>query len=265
MGALLTARGIGKSYGPVIALDGVDITVEEGKVTCLLGDNGAGKSTLIKILSGVISPDAGEISIGGERVVLRSARDALDRGIATVYQDLAVVGVMSVYRNFFLGREPLTGKGLLRRFDKRLATQTTVEELRKIGVDVGDINRPIMTLSGGERQCVAIARAVHFGARVLILDEPTSALGVKEAEIVLRYIRKARDRGIGVIFITHNVHHAFPVGDTFTILKRGQMSQSFRKGELSQGDLTTHMAGGEDLQSLIDDLELSDNVGERSL
>lgn len=240
MGALLTARGIGKSYGPVIALDGVDITVEEGKVTCLLGDNGAGKSTLIKILSGVISPDAGEISIGGERVVLRSARDALDRGIATVYQDLAVVGVMSVYRNFFLGREPLTGKGLLRRFDKRLATQTTVEELRKIGVDVGDINRPIMTLSGGERQCVAIARAVHFGARVLILDEPTSALGVKEAEIVLRYIRKARDRGIGVIFITHNVHHAFPVGDTFTILKRGQMSQSFRKGELSQGDLTTH-------------------------
>jgi simple sugar transport system ATP-binding protein len=252
---LLSASGIRKSYGAVVALDGVGITVEAGRVTCLLGDNGAGKSTLIKILSGVEVPDAGEIRLDGKPVIFHSARDALDRGIATVYQDLAVVPVMPIFRNFFLGREPTVGAGPFRRFDKRRAMAVATEDLSRIGIDVGDVKRPIMTLSGGERQSVAIARAVHFGAKVLILDEPTSALGVKEAEIVLRYVRRARKRGVGVIFITHNVHHALPVGDSFTILKRGHMSVTFAKGELTQTELVTHMAGGEELQRLVDDLE----------
>jgi simple sugar transport system ATP-binding protein len=253
---LLVATGIRKAYGAVVALDGVHIHVHPGQVTCLLGDNGAGKSTLIKILSGVTEPDAGEIRVGGELVRFRSARDALDRGIATVYQDLAVVPIMPVYRNFFLGREPRIGRGVFRRFDKKSAKRVTGEELRRIGIDIGDVQRPIATLSGGERQCVAIARAVHFGARVLILDEPTSALGVREAEIVLRYIRRARRQGIGVVFITHNVHHAFPIGDSFTILQRGRLSQTFRKDELSRSDLLTHMAGGEELEQLEDDSPL---------
>jgi len=241
-----------------MALRDVSIAVEAGKVTCLLGDNGAGKSTLIKILSGIIRPDVGEIRIDGERTSFRSARDALDRGIATVYQDLAVVSVMPVYRNFFLGREPTVGWGPLRRLDKKFAMQTAAKELARIGIDVGDVKRPIVNLSGGERQCVAIARAVHFGAKILILDEPTSALGVKEAEIVLRYVREARRRGVGVIFITHNVHHAFPVGDSFTILKRGQMSATFNKGELTSSELTTHMAGGDELEEMVESLDIDD-------
>jgi simple sugar transport system ATP-binding protein len=252
---LLSATGIRKAYGPVIALDGVAIDVHPGQVTCLLGDNGAGKSTLIKILSGVTRPDGGEIRVAGEVVSFRSAREALDRGIATVYQDLAVVTVMPVYRNFFLGREPKIGWGVFRRLDKKRAKRVAGEELRRIGIHVGDVQRPIGTLSGGERQCVAIARAVYFGAKVLILDEPTSALGVREAQIVLRYIRQARQQGIGVIFITHNAHHAHPIGDTFTILQRGKMSETFRKGELTRSELLTHMAGGEELEQLEDGSE----------
>jgi simple sugar transport system ATP-binding protein len=247
---LLTATGIEKSYGAVTALTGVSLRALSGQVTCLLGDNGAGKSTLIKILSGVVQPDSGEIAVEGRPVVLRSARDALDLGIATVYQDLAVVPVMPIYRNFFLGREPTTGQGLFRRLDKRAARQICADEIAKIGIDVADVERPIMTLSGGERQSVAIARAIYFGAKVLILDEPTSALGVKEVEIVLRYIKKARDRGIGVVFITHNVNHAFLIGDTFEVLKRGTDSITLAKQGLTQEMLFKHMAGGEEFTEL---------------
>jgi simple sugar transport system ATP-binding protein len=247
---LLAASDIRKSFGAIAALSGVSLTVHAGQVTCLLGDNGAGKSTLIKIISGVMQPDHGEIRLDGQAVRFRSARDALDRGIATVYQDLAVVSVMPIYRNFFLGREPETGHGVFRRFDKHQAIQVATEEIARIGIEVGDVHRPIQTLSGGERQSVAIARAIHFGARVLILDEPTSALGVKEAEIVLRYIRRAKERGIGIVFITHNVHHAHLIGDTFEILKRGAMSETFAKARLTKDALLTHMAGGNELSRL---------------
>jgi simple sugar transport system ATP-binding protein len=247
---ILEAVRISKSYGAVLALREVSLQVIPGTVTCLLGDNGAGKSTLIQILSGVIRPDSGEVRVEGKAVGMRSAHDALDRGIATVYQDLAVVPVMPIYRNFFLGREPTVGRGLFRRFDTKGAKRAAEAELKHFGIEVGDITRPIATLSGGERQCVAIARAIHFGARVLILDEPTSALGVREAEIVLKYVREAKTRGIGIIFITHNAHHAYPIGDTFTILKRGRGSATFSRGELSQQELLVHMAGGEDLARL---------------
>ena len=158
-----------------------------------------------------------------------SPRDAKAAGIATVYQDLAMAPLMSIWRNFFLGSEPTTGWGPLERIDVDFAKHTAVEELRKMGIDVRDPEQPVGTLSGGERQSVAIARAVYFGAKVLILDEPTAALGVKQSGVVLKYIVAARDRGLGVIFITHNPHHAYPVGDRFLILKRGQSLGNFAK------------------------------------
>jgi simple sugar transport system ATP-binding protein len=240
---LLSARDIRKTFGAIEALSGVSLSVYSGRVTCLLGDNGAGKSTLIKILSGVLAPDTGEILLAGQPVTFASPKDALDRGIATVYQDLAMVPVMPIYRNFFLGRELEIGRGLLRRFDKRAAIRIADTEIARIGIDLGDVRRPIATLSGGERQSVAIARAVYFGARVLILDEPTSALGVNETEIVLRFVRQAKERGIGVVFITHNVHHAHMIGDIFEILKRGNVSIAFERSAVTKDALLAHMAG----------------------
>jgi len=219
-------------------------------VMCLLGDNGAGKSTLIKVLSGVHKPSQGRIEIEGEPVDFSSPKDALDAGIATVHQHLAIQPLMSVTRNFFMGREPTKGWGPFRRFDLAFAERTVREELRKMGIDVRDPAQAVGTMSGGERQCVAIARAVYFGAKVLILDEPTSALGVKQAAVVLRYIAQARARGLAVIFITHNVHHAYPVADAFTILKRGKSYGTFRKSEVSREQVLEMMAGGQELDAL---------------
>ena len=196
----------------------------------MLGDNGAGKSTFIKILSGVHRHDEGELLVDGRGDALQLARARRkERGIATVFQDLATVPLMSIWRNFFLGSEPTKGTGPLRRIDVKFAQETMVGELRKMGIDVRDPDQPVGTLSGGERQAVAIARAVYFGAKVLILDEPTSALGVKQSGVVLRYVAQARDRGLGVIFITHNPHHAYPVGDRFVILNRGRLMGDWRK------------------------------------
>ncbi|HVL52953.1 MAG TPA: ATP-binding cassette domain-containing protein, partial [Vitreimonas sp.] len=202
---LLEARNVSKYYGAVVALEDVSLAVRAGEVNCLLGDNGAGKSTLIKMLSGVIQPDAGTLAIDGAPVRFTAPRDALDAGIATVYQDLSVMPLMSISRNFFLGNEPTVGIGPLRRYDARRAARVAREEMRNIGIEVRDTDQLVGTLSGGERQTLAIARAEYFGARVLILDEPTSALGVKESAIVLRHAISARNRGLGVIFITHNV------------------------------------------------------------
>ena len=252
---LLEARDLSKYFGSVIALQDISTEVRAGEVTCVLGDNGAGKSTLIKILSGVHQHDGGEYLVDGQPVSFHSPREALDRGIATVYQDLAMIPLMSVWRNFFLGSEPTRGWGPLRRFDVRRARQQTRDELAKMGIDVRDPDQPVGTLSGGERQSVAIARAVYFGARVLILDEPTSALGVKQAGVVLRYIAQARDRGLGVILITHNPHHAYPVADRFLILNRGRSGGSFVKGEVTREEVTQLMAGGAELDELAHELE----------
>jgi simple sugar transport system ATP-binding protein len=251
---LVELRDIVKRFGSVIALNGVTMKVHAGEVMCLLGDNGAGKSTLIKTLSGVHQPTAGEILIDGEPVVMQSPRDALDRGIATVYQDLAMIPLMSITRNFFMGREP-GGSRALSRFNVGGANRIAKEEMAKIGIDVRDPTQAVGTLSGGERQCVAIARAVYFGARVLILDEPTSALGVKQASVVLRYIAQARARNLGVIFITHNVHHAYPIGDAFTILNRGRTYGTFRKEEVTREEVLNMMAGGRELDELSAELE----------
>jgi simple sugar transport system ATP-binding protein len=229
--------------------------VAAGQVCCVLGDNGAGKSTLIKILSGVHQQDTGEYLIDGAPVRLASPREALDRGIATVYQDLAMVPLMPIWRNFFLGSEPTKGRGPLRRLDVARAKDITRRELAEMGIDIRDPEQPVGTLSGGERQSVAIARAVHFGARLLILDEPTSALGVKQAGVVLRYIVQARDRGLAVIFITHNPHHAYPVGDRFVLLKRGRSLGDFARSEVALPELTRLMAGGAELEALGHELE----------
>lgn len=251
---LLEVHNISKYFGTVIALKDISMTVNAGEVMCLLGDNGAGKSTLIKMLSGVYQPSEGQYLVEGKEVHFTSPRDALNAGIATVYQDLAMIPLMSVARNFFLGSEPTKGWGPLRRFDLTRASNTAREEMAKMGIKLRDTTQPVGTLSGGERQCVAIARAVYFGAKVLILDEPTAALGVKEAGVVLRYIAQARARGLGVIFITHNPHHAYPIGDHFTLLNRGRSYGTFAKTQVSREEVVAMMAGGEELQELSHEL-----------
>jgi simple sugar transport system ATP-binding protein len=254
-GTLLQVDEMSKYFGSVIALQDVSMFVRGGEVTCLLGDNGAGKSTLIKVLSGVHKPDRGQYLFESKRMNLNSPREALERGIATVYQDLAMIPLLSIWRNFFLGSEPTRGLWPFRHYDIGFARKTTREELGKMGIDIRDPDQAVGTLSGGERQSVAIARAVYFGAKVLILDEPTASLGVKQAGVVLRYIVQAKQRGIGVIFITHNPHHAYPVGDHFVILRRGQVFGDYSKEELELDHLVQMMAGGQELQDLAHELE----------
>ena len=253
--AVIEVRDIGKRYGNIIALSDVSTSVRAGEVTCVLGDNGAGKSTFIKILAGAHEHSDGQLLIDGDAITLSSPRAALELGIATVYQDLAVVPLMPVWRNFFLGSEITKGFGPFKKLDVDEMKRITKSELSAMGIDLRDVEQPIGTLSGGERQCVAIARAVYFGARVLILDEPTAALGVKQSGVVLKYIAKARDRGLGVVFITHNPHHAYPVGDRFMLLRRGKSMGDFPKSEMTLEELTSMMAGGAELESLAHELE----------
>ncbi|MFD7132205.1 ATP-binding cassette domain-containing protein [Streptomyces sp. NPDC059894] len=253
--ALVELSGVGKRYGNVRALEGVSLEVHPGEITCVLGDNGAGKSTLIKIVAGLHRHDTGVLRLDGEETTLSSPREALDRGIATVHQDLAVVPLMPIWRNFFLGSEPRRGTGPFKRLDVDLMRRTTRAELARMGIDLRDVDQPIGTLSGGERQCVAIARAVYFGAKVLVLDEPTAALGVKQSGVVLKYVAAARDRGLGVVLITHNPHHAYLVGDRFVLLKRGTMVGSHPRDGITLEELTRQMAGGNELDDLRHELE----------
>jgi simple sugar transport system ATP-binding protein len=253
---ILELDDVSKFFGSVIALQGVTLRLRRGEVHCLLGDNGAGKSTLIKTLAGVHQPSTGEYRVEGQPVRFNSPREALDRGIATVYQDLALVPLMSVARNFFAGREPRRKMfGVIPVIDMQYANATAREKLAEMGIHVRDAGQPVGTMSGGERQCLAIARAIHFGAKVLILDEPTAALGVKQSCNVLKLIHKARERGISVIFITHNVHHAYPIADSFTLLNRGQSMGTFAKTDITKEQVLDMMAGGTEIQSLVDELE----------
>lgn len=248
--SFLDLQSVSKTFGNVIALKDVSVSVPLGAVTCILGDNGAGKSTLIKILSGVHKPDSGEYLIDGTPVVLDSPRAAMDSGIATVFQDLAPQPLMPIWRAFFLGNEIVHGGFLaIKRAKAEVRSQ-----LASMGIKVRDVDQLVGTLSGGERQAVAIARAIYFGARVLILDEPTSALGVKQAGVVLRYVLQARQAGVGVVFITHNPHHAFLVGDSFYVLNRGRLVANYRKGALELDTLVQEMAGGAELEALSHEL-----------
>lgn len=242
---VLRVESITKRFANVLALRDVSMTVEAGRVTCLLGDNGAGKSTLIQILAGVHLPTTGRYLLDGVPVAFASPRDALAHGIATVYQDLALIPLLNVWRNFFLGAEPSRGRGLFRRLDVEQCVRVTCEELARLGVEVRDPAQPVATMSGGERQAVAIARAIHLGGRVLILDEPTAALGVRQAEVVLSYVARARDRGIAVVLVTHNPHHAVTVGDRFVVLRRGEVVADRMRGQVEVGELMELMGGRE--------------------
>jgi simple sugar transport system ATP-binding protein len=254
--AILALENVSKFFGKVIALSGVSMRLRRGEVHCLLGDNGAGKSTLIKILAGVHLPSSGGYFVDGRSVRFDSPKSALDLGIATVYQDLALVPLLSVARNFFLGREPQRKwLGLVSVMDLDACASTARSKLAEMGISVRDPHQPIGTMSGGERQCLAIARAIHFGARVLILDEPTAALGVRQSFNVLRLIHTARTKGISVIFITHNVHHAYPIGDSFTLLNRGRSFGTFTKDAITKDEVLDMMAGGAEMQQLMNTLE----------
>lgn len=236
---LVRMVGISKSFGRVQALKAVDFTVGHREVVGLLGDNGAGKSTLIKILCGVYPPDQGEIFFEGRRVFLNSPKQARTLGIEAAYQDLALITLMSIARNFFLGREPTRLSSFLpfRLLNHSYMTQVTQQALEEIGISIRSPEEPVAILSGGERQSIAIGRAIHFGVKLLILDEPTSALSIKEAAKVLHYVRQAKERGLSVIFITHNLHHVYPVADRFVVLHRGIKVGDLRKEETSQQEI----------------------------
>lgn len=247
---IIRLENIEKHFGNVIALNGVSFDVRAGECHCLLGDNGAGKSTFIKTMSGVHRPTKGTITFQGREMRFASPREAMEAGIATVFQDLAMIPLMSVARNFFMGREPTIGRGPFKRFDVEKANAITVAEMRKMGINLRGPDQAVGTLSGGERQTVAIARAVHFGAKVLILDEPTSALGVRQTSNVLATIAKVRAQGVGVVFISHNVRHAMAVGDRFTVLNRGKTLGTAKRGEITSEQLQDLMAGGQELAQL---------------
>lgn len=249
---LVEMDDVGKSYGNVHALRGVSLAVYPGEVTCVLGDNGAGKSTLIKIMAGLHEHTEGVLKVHGLTRQLASPRVAQALGIATVYQDLALAPLMSVWRNFFMGNE-ITKSGLF--LDSATMKRIADEELRKMGIEIGDLDRPVGGLSGGQKQCIAIARAIYFGAKVIILDEPTAALGVRQSGVVLKYIAKARDAGLGVVFITHNPHHAFLVGNHFVILKLGRVVLDAHRDGITLDELTAEMAGGQELAELQHELK----------
>lgn len=251
---IVEMRNIEKHYGNIIALAGVSLSVNAGECHCLLGDNGAGKSTFINTMSGVHQATKGNMFVEGKEVKFQSPRDAMTAGIATVYQHLAMIPLMSVTRNFWMGREPVTGWGPFKSIDFKKANEITMAEMKKMGINLREPDQAVGTLSGGERQTVAIARAVYFGAKVLILDEPTSALGVRQTANVLSTIDKVRKSGIGVVFITHNVRHAMAVGDRFTVLNRGKTLGTADRGHVKAEELQDLMAGGQELANLEDSL-----------
>lgn len=247
---IIEMKNIEKHFGSVIALAGVSLNVLPGECHCLLGDNGAGKSTFIKTMSGVHRPTKGEIFFEGKPLDFARPRDAISAGIATVYQDLAMIPLMSVSRNFFMGNEPLKKVAGMSFFDHEHANEVTVNEMKTMGINLRGPDQAVGTLSGGERQTVAIARAVYFGAKILILDEPTSALGVRQTSNVLATVDRVRNKGIAVVFITHNVRHALAVGDRFTVLNRGKTHGTANRGEITPEELQDLMAGGQELATL---------------
>jgi simple sugar transport system ATP-binding protein len=248
---LMSLKNISKTFGSYAALKDVSLEIHPGQVLCLLGDNGAGKSTLIKVLSGFHGPTSGDIEFDGEKVKFESPRDASGLGISTVHQFGGTFAMMSLGRSFFVGLEPTKGWGPFKRFDRKFANRVVVEQMQQMGITrVTDGDRLVGSLSGGERQVSAIGRAVYFGAKILILDEPTAALGVKEAAHVLRIIMQAKHRGIAVVLVTHNVSHALTVGDHFAVLIHGEKADDFAKGERTREQITDLMAGGEAMAEL---------------
>lgn len=245
--SMVWMENITKKFGTITALRDVDFGVEKAEVRALLGDNGAGKSTLIKVLMGVHQPTSGQIYFEGRPVRIRSPKEAREIGIEAVYQDLALVNLMSISRNFFLGREMVRRLGPVSFLDSRRMESICRTSLRDIGIDIRSASERVGSLSGGERQSIAIGRAVYFGVKVLILDEPTSALSVAETRKVLSYIESARERQLAVIFITHNVHQVYMVADSYTIIRQGRNIGTYRKGDLSEDDIADLITGAREV------------------
>jgi len=254
---LIETKNLVKKFGGFTALNGVSLKVYPGEVHALLGDNGAGKSTLIKTLSGVHPPSSGDIYISGEKVEFNSPRDATEAGIGTVYQDLALNGLTSVTRNFFLGRELTLGPRPLGLLKQKEMNQIAVSEMAKIGITISDPEQPVGTMSGGQRQTLAIARAIYFGAKVLILDEPTSALGQRQQMEVLKTIKRVQKLGnIAIILITHNEIHARLIAERFTFLSLGEVIGSGMSNELQGNDIKRLMSGGAEMGDLEEELSV---------
>jgi fructose transport system ATP-binding protein len=249
---LLAARGITKAFGHVEALRGVDIEVNEGEILALVGDNGAGKSTLIKILSGALQPDAGEIRIDGRPVALHTPIDARHNGIETVYQDLAVVPMLDVAENLFLGREIRFGGALGRVFpfiDKRAMRRQAREHLRTLNIGITSVRQRVETLSGGQRQAVAVVRAPAFGRRIVIMDEPTAALGVKETAAVIDVIRRINEQGLAIILISHNLPQVVELSDRIMVLRAGRRVGAVRTRDTTVEQIVRLITGAEVLHA----------------
>jgi simple sugar transport system ATP-binding protein len=258
-------RAVGVRYGSVPALNRVNLVLRPGEITCVLGENGSGKSTLVAVLSGLRRHDEGELLVSGTPVRFRSPRQAREAGIATVWQDLAVGPLLSIWRNFFLGAEPTRGVWPLRRLDLDGARRTTVRAMARVGVTGLDPDQPASALQAGERHSLAVARALHFGARVLVIDEVTAPLTVAQHALVLQSVVAARREGLAVLYVTNNPRLAGMVGDRFLLLAHGSVAGTFARGDIDAADLTRLMAGGEDLAASLSGslIELFPELGER--
>jgi fructose transport system ATP-binding protein len=243
---VMQAKGLVKRYGQVTALEGADFELRAGEILAVIGDNGAGKSSLIKCLSGATIPDEGEIVLDGKPIHFKSPMDARRVGIETVYQDLAVAPAMTIAENLFLGRE-LRREGflgsVLRMLDKKKMLQTSIERMNDLKVGIRSMTQAVETLSGGQRQCVAVARAAAFAEHVVILDEPTAALGVKEGNMVLELIRRVRDKGLPVILISHNMPHVFEIADRIHVARLGRRAAVLNPKKISMSDTVAVMTG----------------------
>jgi len=243
---VMQAKGLVKRYGHVVALDGADFELRAGEILAVIGDNGAGKSSLIKALSGATIPDEGEILLDGKTIHFRSPIDARRAGIETVYQDLAVAAAMSISENLFLGRElrrPGFLGNVLRMLDKKKMLQESIARMQELKVGIRSMTQPVETLSGGQRQCVAVGRAAAFAQHVVIMDEPTAALGVKEGNMVLELIRRVRDRGLPVVLISHNMPHVFEVADRIHVARLGKRAAVLNPKKISMSDTVAVMTG----------------------
>jgi len=235
--ALLSAQGISKTFGGIAALQDVSFDVGEAEVVGLVGDNGAGKSTFISILMGVIPPDTGSIRFDGQEARFRSPREAREAGIEPVYQQSALVDLMNLWRNFFLGREITRRIGPFRILDKKAMKQASMAIVKEVGVGLRAADEGVSNLSGGERQAICIGRSMHFDAKLLLLDEPTAALSVRETRRVLRFAEESRERGVSVIIVDHNIHHIYPIVDKFVVFERGRKLAEIRPDEASAEDV----------------------------
>ncbi|WP_299029189.1 ATP-binding cassette domain-containing protein [uncultured Thermanaerothrix sp.] len=236
MDSLIRMVGISKRFGTIQALRNVDFHVNPQEIVGLVGDNGAGKTTLIKVLTGVYKPDHGQIFFKGKEVHFSSPADAISRGIMAVHQAGSLIDEMTVWENFFLGRELVRNYGIIRLLDKRRCRTVAREILRRIGIDI-NVDQLVGTLSGGQRQAIAIGRAMYFGGELLLLDEPTAALSLKETAEVLKYIENAREAGSSVVLVSHLTLHVYPIADRFVVLERGDKIADVKKEDVTAREL----------------------------